>query len=578
MENFHERAYSSSSIAIDNLLSTRPASSEDLTGAPSSKKRKFSLSPNSPVELPAVTSPIKLSPDYAANLDPFAIDTALAQYYFDSFMEHFNSTLYHIYPQEQFSAWACSTSRKSSADILLLYVILSLGTVFCPARTHPRTYDHARAFDEVVSTGLQEELARPTLQLAQTLLLLSYRKLSQGDVPAARQTSSQALQVCLDLGLNQERETHTNAVRPVPAFSLHDDMFDECCRRTFWVAYIKDTTMTYCIAASTDPPKEFTCTLKIPCKERSYDSGSILWQPQATFEPHKPHIMPFSPNMGRLAVFAQGFTILRDALTWISRTKRMSRLEALNKQCDNQQALLKRAEEFFLNICKIDPRQRKSKEGLAGRTNSSKEEPREGFILYHFVKMIIFRHVRHDCLLPEQIATSVNGARAEAFALLNLLSKLRDSGTDPIACPVAAFALFTAIDITTAAGAVASLHEHITAAEKGDDPARWERTGTGSTKTFTELLTIGIEVLEGYSAHWATARQQLEVVSKRLVAVRRIAQSAIRQPGYHFAKALHSPFGTEADIVYGLERVRVFEALGMGERVRGEADLYGIGL
>lgn len=573
VEILHERMASRTSIS--ELLSPQPQVDSSLQDLPSSKRRRFSTSPRSAEVL--LQSPDNKTQRFGPAINPFLVDSAQAAYYLDAFMVHFNTNLQHIFPDYAFRRWAIGETPKSTADLLLLYAALALGTAFCSKRDTLRTRDHARAFVDAVDVALGQEASRPSIQLAQALLYMGFYRLTKAEVVAAREASAFALNVCLTIGINHERQQHGGPVQQSPCFGFDETMFDECRRRTFWVAYITDTMMLYC-AGQDEAISDISCSLRVPCAERAYDEGSMPSQPIATFQGFEAQQIPFSPSMGLLAVFVEGYAILREALVWLGRFKRMSLSSAAEVQVDVKRKLLHRSEIFYDYICHVDPRKQMKAytsqlKQEAADAMGHKQEPRQAFVLFHFIRMVLHRHMRHDCMTVTQISDSVNEARSEAFGLLNLLWKLRSNGEAMTPCPISGYAIFLAIDITTAGDSVASaLEAH--AGEERDD-SRHERTGTGSRKAIAELLSSGIEILDLFSESWGTAKQQVDAAAQRFASARLEIQSkASRKPGYFFRKPLYSPFGEEVDVIYGLNKVAFFRALGMGDRIRSEADLY----
>jgi hypothetical protein len=539
---------------------------------PAAKKRKYSTSPNPPKGEIAVMDPVRATRVFTVSVDPFDVDASLARYYLDAFMQNFNA-LFQIYPQGQFYRWATGGSHKSATDIMLLHVILSLGASFA-GRSLPRSEDDGRTFDELVEAALEHERSKPSVQLAQTLLLLSYRRFAKGDLVGAGDTISYTMRGCLEMRLNYERQNAAPEVRPMCPFGFGDSLFDECRRRTFWVVYIMETTMHYCLGddyRTTD----LHCSLRIPCKEEIYDDGSVSLQPSVSFRGSESQNIPECHSMGRLAVYVSGMAILREAMYWIEAIKTMPKSEAKSAHVGVQQRLLERAQRLYNDLCDVFPRQKKPAKEILGQTLLiDKEEPRQAFVLYHFIKMVLYRHVRYDCMEAEQVVAIVNSARSEAFRHLNVLWKLHSSGQDSTACPLAGYALLLAVDITTAAGSVASTMEYLTG-DEGEEDLRHQRTGTGSKKALTDLLTCGIEVLADYGTYWQTAKTQLDAITRRFMAVKgEIARNAGHKPGFFFQDSLHSPFRKEADIMYGLDKISLFRALGMGHRVQSLADLY----
>ena len=186
-------------------------------------------------------------------------------------------------------------------------------------------------------------------------------------------------------------------------------------------------------------------------------------------------------------------------------------------------------------------------------------------ILYHFVGMLLHRHVRHELVSYEQVDRSCRETRSHAIQLLEMVHHVHENGGRDVpvsvvaaGCPMAGDTIMMAVGIVTAAGTIESLLDH-----------QYRKI------SFIELSSSGLEALETLGKHWKTAEQQLKVVNQRISTVTHPATSGTsgKHVGFFVRKPLMSPYGMECDVVYGIPRLRYLQALGYGDKVKSEEDI-----
>lgn len=88
-------------------------------------------------------------------------------------------------------------------------------------------------------------------------------------------------------------------------------------------------------------------------------------------------------------------------------------------------------------------------------------------------------------------------------------------------------------------------------------------------------ISIGLEALERLTDHWHSARQQRNLIKERFKFLLNATKRASDFNGaYYFGEPMQSPFGPELDIVYGLPRLRYFQALGWVDKFHNDGDFH----
>ncbi|ETN42722.1 uncharacterized protein HMPREF1541_01880 [Cyphellophora europaea CBS 101466] len=559
-----------SSINVDHLLS--PASTHSLGSheSPPGKRRKFSTSPNIDSRPVATPRPVPNDRTFSPNVDPFSCDPQMTMHYIGSFLTNFNGNLYQIFPTDKFVAWLQNAAAKSSSDMLLMYTMMAFGTIFAAAPSVEERQHDRDVFLRIVDEAMNRQSSRPSLQMVQSLVLLSLLRFSRGQLEESRELCTSAMRLGTDIGLSRERIESVE-----PYFGLDAHTSDECRRRTFWVAYIVDTLLQYYVAWQ-GRPISVDCKLQVPCSQTQYDDGSIPQLPVAEFHGLDPHDIPLDNGSSVLTKLVGGIAILRDIVSWVKCLKDMDVSQIQASQQDFQDQINWRLAAWKQKVTGMTQAEedRKLAEG-------KKVDPDELLIVYHLGKMVLHRHVRHEFMTRQQVEMNCREVRSHAYALLQLLHTLHersnfDERTPLTACPVAGYAAFVAVDIITAAGSMSSVLE--SSAEDIYDGLHHERMDTGAHDTFMDLVPTASEALVNLGQYWDTARRQGELVTSRFQTVLMAAKtgSSSQKAAYFIRNSFCSPFGMDMDVIYGITKLALFKALGMGDRVRNQFDLYEI--
>ena len=548
-----------SSISVEHLLSPTSTHSPGTRDSPPIKKRKYSTSPNMGMsDVPTTPQKPHEADTFSLDADPFQVDANLSQAYLAAYFKHFNAQLYCIFPQQRFMEWASDGRRKPNHDKLIVYSMMALGTVFSPGRCA----EHQEILMDIVEQTLRSGSCLPTLQVVQARLLMTMLRFSRGELLAARDSCALLMKMAMDLGLNNE----PTVVEPL-CFGLDDQSNRECRRRTFWTAYMVDSSLHYCV----DPNARVASIdseLRLPCEDEQYERGLIGCMPLARLHGSY-HDVPLSQQSSTMAKVIGITAILRETVSYLQCLRGVHPEHVRNTQMHFQETTVRQLEQWRQQVTGQAVQQGQPTVEGERQRQRRELEPSPLLLLVHFAKMLVFRHVRHNVLSRDQVEANVRGARHEAYELLKLLHRLgeRASHSDSAlitVCPITGFATFIAVDIITAAGSMSSAMENTADDHNTTHPEHMEAS-------FMDLLQAGLVTLEGLGQYWETARKQAKQVKSRFHSFMS-ARFGLghHKEAYYVQQPLYSPFGGELDGIYGLPKADLFNVLGMDESNAGE--------
>ncbi|KAI9730012.1 MAG: hypothetical protein M1818_008281 [Claussenomyces sp. TS43310] len=225
-----------------------------------------------PLQLPSPISRDWGRPDFTINVarfqwptNPLDKNEDLVKELMDIYFANIESTTYSIFPQGPFMRWLTDRRiAKSEDDILLIYALLAVATIFSPrADSRERGIDFSAASSVVFSRDF-------SLQIVQSrfLFALYFDSIDQSNHAwdALGAAIRAAMGIDLHLELPSLRESQRESSLP---FDFPRAMYAECRRRTFWSCYLMDR-----LGACRDGR---SCTihtddifLRMPCDNKSY--------------------------------------------------------------------------------------------------------------------------------------------------------------------------------------------------------------------------------------------------------------------------------------------------------------------
>jgi hypothetical protein len=522
---------------------------------------------------PSIASTAARSPKkgFGPGVDPYMVDAQLTEHYLGEFFAHFNVQLYHIFSQSHMQTWIRNGQPRSEDDILLLYTMTLYGTIY--SQTKARA-NHRDMLLQIVHTSINHPRTKSSLQFVQVLLILAIYTLARGHVNDARETCNDALRAARDLGIHQDRSCHVVGNDEMLRSACHDldfDTFAECCRRTFWAISMTDTLLLFCggsVAAFSD----VDCELRPPCPDQAYEAKTIPRVSTVHVTGGTAPQLTSWREVGLMGIMLEGFGILREIVVWTYHLQHMSSSQVQASSQGFGDSVERRLSRWRATVSEWA-----RASGQSSATPRSEERPCQLHVVYHLSQMILHRYIRHGCLSPEQVSVSCREARRAGYDLLHLVSRLHERPSSEedavmIACPITGYAVFMAIDIISSAGSISSLLDH-TSEESFSGHGQISGNDRWSSRGFMDLVTAGIETLQSLSPYWETGSRQSKLVQERL-SMLLVGTKMSQKPGYFVREPLFRQFGAEMDVIYGLDKVALFQSLGMGDRVRSEVDMY----
>ena len=553
----YSRANSRGSMNVENLLS--PSSTVEVspsTEQPPSKRSRFSSPPNRPINSPSRVigeySPERLGevsrnqPEtgFAYNVDPMLVDPRLTMYYAREYFKRVNTSVYMLLHPNGILRWIEQNRSKSMSDIMLVYAILAAGSAFSPDKT---SETDPCQFKQIVEIALDRSPCTE-LQAVQTRLLLSVTEHSIGQSERGKEISKSALHLAYAIGLNEEIET------VYPDYDMDVPTYLECRRRAFWLAYVSSCFREMRLGAqgSVEP---LLCKLRLPCENDQFQVSQIPDLPILHIHATSEWDFSCPEKLGNSAVlfFVEMSLIVKGAVAWLNTNRSDMNASEYRASYEKIRSITMR------RLAKWDR-----------RTKEYYKVPLTGLhILYYYVGIILHRHVKHDFLHWEQIQRNSQETRSHAIQLLEMTHAVHEEGGKNIPvlmvanhCPMAGDTILQAIDVISAAGTISSLLEH-----------------QSREFSFIELVSGGLQALDTLAGRWKSAEQQLAEVKPRISTVVSFTTSgtSIKKAAFFIRKPLVSVFGLERDIVYGIPRLEYLRALGHGDRVRSEDDIWEMG-
>lgn len=169
------------------------------------------------------------------NKDPYETDAELTTHYIESYFTHVNDALYYMFPRGRFILWLRSCRTKSLADKMLLYSMMTLGSVFSD---RPDKVMTLKRISRTARYAMEHSQHNFTLQLAQSRIIMSLWYYAIGALVKAWDSIGAAVRTVCGLRYNIESGGVTASETQVCEYGLHPQALIECRRRTFWIAFL----------------------------------------------------------------------------------------------------------------------------------------------------------------------------------------------------------------------------------------------------------------------------------------------------------------------------------------------------
>jgi hypothetical protein len=421
-------------------------------------------SPSSRWALPPNASPTEhgsLLRDWQTN--PFTTQPALVTELIDVFFKYVPETAYCMFPESVFKPWLLSTSEKSLDDLMLIYTVLAIGTVFSLNFEHK---PHGTKFSAISRYACDN---RPfTIQLVQSRLLLSLYYFANNAAEDSWDFCGAALRAASGLKLNLEIEKSEDAFRTTFPYGLTRAGYAESRRRTFWSCYIMDRFNGFCTGhLSIIQPEDVF--LRLPCDSKSFEIQADVQNPYFDVS------MTIVPNsnwtVGSMAYLINISTVWGDVMANIYRATQSTHpttAYAWQNLHDNANRRLLAWKDSLPSYYTF------SAENLTRAANNGKLGTfMTMHSVYHTTMMKLHRYIQFSTLNNAKLAHHVSVAKKHAELLLTAMDTLAaHCGTSPptspnnqhdrrqrFSSPFAGFGIVSAIDILSAKLSPASVSE-----------------------------------------------------------------------------------------------------------------------
>ena len=406
---------------------------------------------------PLIPAPIERSVLVEWQTNPFATQPELVTELVDVFFKYVPETAHCILPEKLFKVWVLSHSQKSVDDLMLIYTILALATVFSPKAEHRPLGGQFAAISRHACDSRHF-----TLQLIQSRLLLSLYYFAINNPNDAWDFCGSALRAASGLKLNLEMEKTDDAFRQTYPYGLNRIGYAECRRRTFWSAYIIDRFNGFCSGhlCIIHPEDVF---LRLPCTTDLFESQANIQTP--FFDLTTPPISSADRTVGPMAYLINVSTIWGHVMANIYRMSQRPTPLATNT-------------EFLTHYDTMTRRLHEWKESLPSNLAFSPENMMKAadagriptyimmHAVYHTTTIKLNRYIQKSVFSPAQLAHHVSVAKQFARSLLNVLdilagTKSTSDRRTPVkfSSPFVGYSIIAAVDVLSASFPLSSVHE-----------------------------------------------------------------------------------------------------------------------
>ncbi|PYI07978.1 C6 transcription factor [Aspergillus sclerotiicarbonarius CBS 121057] len=500
------------------------------------------------------------------NTDPYEADAELTVHYVESYFTHVNDRLYYMFPRKRFLLWLRSCQTKSLEDNMLLYSMMTLGSIFSD---RPDRATALKKYSRTARYAVEHSRHSLSLQLAQSRIILGLWYYAIGALVRGWDIIGAAVRTVCGLRYNVESGgVIVDQSRPCE-YGLHPQALIECRRRTFWVAFLMDRMSCFYTPSSTFISAQ-AAYLRLPCREEVYEAQEYTTVPYFQSFLNQ---APASPENDTASLSAMALLIEIMSL-WGDVSDHVFRLSLVPPEAYN-----KLFEDFYTTVVG------RADEWAAGLPDhltfsavnmerSIRTKKADAFmsihLLYHATLMALNRHARYQNLRLDTIERHIRTMRNHAVEILRIsLALMRyaseyepsriilEPGTarGTILNPFLGYVIVSATDVLSAAGLMVDMPESV------------------------NLIRGGFEAVRELTRFWSGALPLATLIEKRLEAM----SEGLRQPDSDRKVAFlttgpsldsqvragvqkQQDLPTSEDLMYGgLPREQLFGALGPGD-------------
>ena len=510
--------------------------------------------------------------------DPYDINPRLVLHYMDMYFMHCKAT-YCIFPRKPFLRWLQNKKAKSSDELMVLYAMLSIGSIFS---SRPERKAEGSLFAKITRYAIEKNHGNYSLQLAQSRMLFALYLFALGDSASAWDNGGSAFRAVAGLKLNLEEGITDVGDNEPSEFGLNRFTLIECRRRTFWSAYLMDASspLMNFYEASTDDLQRYNgyCTghpcifqkedvfARLPCRNDAYENEEEITTPFFDNGGIDPQLtkMTVQSTLGSMAYLVQISSIWEEVLAKIYRTPYQAP-ESYGTDYDSFYDIISNRLSAWESS--LPPHLQYSSSNLEASVDCGTAGTFVSLhALYHITFMKLNRHVRHGHLSLSSFERNVQEATRHARQLLfimHTLSQINRSKRIPssvssderhdfvFSTPFAGYATLCAIDILSAGGSLES-NDFV-------DTLR--------------MINSGLPVVEELSQFWASARGQRKAIRRR---IEELANCVIDNGGdrnaWKMKQSMEKTLGSDHDLFYTRHDRGVGLLAALGVEVRDEED------
>ena len=473
--------------------------------------------------------------------DPYEIVPELTMHYLEHYFMNINSTTYCMFPRKLFLRWVSSCRRKTQPDMMVVFALLALGSLFATTEDHKI---HRECFAKIACHGVEQNHGRFSLQLIQARLVLSLLHYSSGEMMKSWDYSGAAVRAACGMKLNSEKSVTSLKNADLLEYGFEKETLVECRRRTYWAAYLLDHFSRFS-SAHLSTLDDTDCFLRLPCQEEAYGKQEI---------PITPYFHDWADDPGlslRAGCSSPGMMgyLVQISSIWGNVFARAYR--------SNHRSGKEHGIDFESFYQKTSGRLDDWKQGLTTHLSEGpanvEDATQAGYLgifcalhmLYHCAVIGLNRHAHSRYIHRDQIVRNIQTAHRHAREILTMTEALckeiyedrRQKPSLGALSPFTGFAVLSAVDTLTAAGLTVDLHECL------------------------RLVNSGIVVLEELAARWTTAKSQLSLVQQRFSLI----MGAVTKDKAAFVSSepIDVSFGSEHDLLYAEPREHCLRAIGL---------------
>lgn len=491
---------------------------------------------------------------YDWGTNPNSIDPSATKHYAQMFLLHGNAAAQYLFPRKAITRWLESRPDGSRNDMMLIYAMLALGSVFS-RRQHCKL--DGELFAEVARHAIEESQSNYSLQLVQSRLLLGLYFFANGDSHSGWNFSGQGIRAAQGLNLKVEERCRSISEDEEDHLGLRHHALVECRRRTYWLAYVIDRLGDFDEDHVPMLQSQDT-SLRLPCTDINYSLQAPSNAPYFRSDCQHTNTGQTYQNLalGPMAFLVEISRIWGDISTYIFRHSRDSVARDALQYTEHHKETSTKLSQWKANL---------NKDMICTHSNIFVTIEKgticiflELHTLYHAAQMRLHRNLFYNTPPLTLQHSSIVEARNEAHQLLEMISTVSSASRSyknpldtsatfpdfsfdhslethsPLAgsTPSAGHAILIAVDILSAGGLT--------------DPA--------FLNPLIQSMTAGLAAVDELAQCWASATTQKKVILQRLECLSRIkTRPAVADGAKKFwrcRRPLDGGFSSGLDIFY----------------------------